>query len=229
MIAGPRSNPPVGAMFENPIWDADRTVAGSIIGGLVYRGNRFADLAGRYIFADYIQQRVFAMTLPATGPVQVVTLATEEYSPVGFGADPSNGDILIASIGTGLIRRLVVDTTPPPTTPPPTTPPMTPMPTPKPPSGGGGGGAVSIWFLAGLGLLGLRRLRGADRADGLVCMRGRVGHYPGNKTLAPRGSGRIHAPSVFCSGGGIGRHAGLRSLCLTAWGFESPLEHHFNK
>lgn len=29
-----------------------------------------------------------------------------------------------------------------------------------------------------------------------------------------------------CPGGGIGRHAGLRSLCLQAWGFESPLGHH---
>ncbi|MEY2879272.1 MAG: hypothetical protein RLZZ15_1652 [Verrucomicrobiota bacterium] len=28
------------------------------------------------------------------------------------------------------------------------------------------------------------------------------------------------------SGGGTGRHAGLRSLCLKAWGFESPPEHH---
>jgi len=162
MIAGPRSSPPAGVMFDNPIWEADRAVAGSITGGLVYRGTRFADLAGRYIFGDYIQQRVFAMTLPATGPVQVVTLTTEN-SPVGFGADPRNGDILIASIGTGIIQRLVVDTPSPPTTPPPTTPPTTP--TPKPPSGGGGGGAVSMWFLAALGLLGLRRLLGSNRAD----------------------------------------------------------------
>ena len=162
MIAGPRSNPPAGVVFDNPIWEADRAVAGSITGGLVYRGTRFADLAGRYIFGDYIQQRVFAMTLPATGPVQVVTLTTEN-SPVGFGADPRNGDILIASIGTGIVQRLVVDTPSPPTTPPPTTPPTTPM--PKPPSGGGGGGAVSIWFLAALGLLGLRRLLGSNRAD----------------------------------------------------------------
>jgi glucose/arabinose dehydrogenase len=166
LIAGPRPNPPAGVVFDNPIWDADRSLAGSITGGLVYRGSRLPDLAGRYIFGDYVQNRVFAMTLPASGPVQVATLATEN-SPVGFGADPHNGDILIASIGTGFIRRLVVDTdmTPPPVTPPPTTPPMTPMPSPKPPSGGGGGGAVSLWFLAALGLLGLRRLRDAKRAD----------------------------------------------------------------
>src|SRR4051812_10706309 len=49
-----------------------------------------------------------------------------------------------------------------------------------------------------------------------------------NKTLAPPGPKRIHAPSVFCPGGGIGRHAGLRSLCLTACEFESRLGHHFD-
>jgi len=157
LVAGPRANPPAGVAFVNPIWDADRSVAGSITGGLVYHGSRFADLAGRYVFGDYIQNRVFAMTLPPSGPVQVETLVTEA-SPVAFGTDPRNGDVLIASIGTGAIRRLVSDAPPPPTTPPPTPPPTTPTPTPTPPSGGGGGGgAVSAWFLAGLGLLSVLR------------------------------------------------------------------------
>jgi glucose/arabinose dehydrogenase len=164
MVAGPRSGPPAGVTFDNPIWDADRTVAGSITGGVVYRGGRFADLVGRYVFGDYVQGRVFALTLPASGPVQVTTLATEN-SPVGFGADPSNGDILVASINTGLIRRLVAEASPPPP-PPPTTPPTTPPPAPPPSSGGGGGGAASLWFLAGLGALACCR-RYARKSHGI--------------------------------------------------------------
>ncbi len=160
LVAGPRSNPPAGVVFVDPIWDADRALAGSITGGRVYRGTRFADLAGRYVFGDYVRDRIFAMTIAVTGAVTVETLLTED-SPVAFGADPRNGDILIASIGTGAIRRLVSDVpSPPPTTPPPTTPPTTPPPTPAPPSGGGGGGgAVSGWFLAGLGVLVALRFR----------------------------------------------------------------------
>jgi glucose/arabinose dehydrogenase len=155
LVAGPRTNPPGGAVFADPIWDADRSVAGSITGGLVYRGSRFADLAGRYIFADYVQSRVFAMTLPASGPVQVQILLTES-TPAALGADPRNGDILIASLGNGAIRRLVADAAPPPTTPPPTpSPPSTP--TPPTSGGGGGGGAVSGWFIAILGLFSLFR------------------------------------------------------------------------
>jgi glucose/arabinose dehydrogenase len=164
-VAGPRANPPSSAVFVDPIWDADRTVAGSITGGLVYHGSRFPDLDGRYIFGDYVQNRVFAMTLPPSGPMQVQTLLTVS-APAAFGADPRNGDILIASIATGVIRRLVADTTPTPPTPP--TPPTTPTPNPTPPSsgGGGGGGAVSGWFLAGLGLLSFLRALNCRRTPG---------------------------------------------------------------
>jgi len=163
LIAGPRSNPPAGVVFDNPLWDADRSVAGSITGGVVYRGSRLPDLTGRYVFGDYIQNRLFAMTLPASGPVQVTTLTTQD-SPVGFGADPGNGDILVASIGTGLVTRLVLDTTQPPPPPPPTTPPTTP-PSNPPSSSGKGGGAVSLWFLAALGLLALGRWRGSKTLE----------------------------------------------------------------
>ncbi|HEX2860770.1 MAG TPA: PQQ-dependent sugar dehydrogenase [Lacunisphaera sp.] len=156
LTSGPRSNPPVAAVLVDPIWDADRALAGSITGGLVYHGSRFPDLDGRYVFGDYVRDRIFVMTLPLSGPLQVQTLLTES-TPVAFGTDPRNGDILIASIGTGAVRRLVANTsTPPPT--PPVTPPTNPPPSPTPPSGGGGGGgAVSGWFMAALGLLGLIR------------------------------------------------------------------------
>jgi glucose/arabinose dehydrogenase len=165
LVAGPRANPPAGAVFVDPIWDADRALAGSITGGLVYRGSRFADLAGRYVFGDYVRDRIFAMTISVTGTVTVETLLTED-SPAAFGADPRNGDILIASIGTGAIRRLVSDTT---TTPPPQPPPTVPPPSAPPPAsggGGGGGGAVSGWFLAALVALAALRFgrRQRDRA-----------------------------------------------------------------
>ena len=110
-IAGPRSNPPVGATFIDPIWDADRTTAGSITGGVVYRGTRFSQLYGRYVFGDYGTNRLFFMTFPESGPVQVEN-SISVSSPVGFGTDPRNGDILIASIGTGRVLRLLYNSTP---------------------------------------------------------------------------------------------------------------------
>ncbi len=109
-IAGPRASPPAGAVFIEPLWDTDRNTASSITGGVVYRGTRFAQLFGKYVYGDYPSGRIFAMTFPASGPVQVQTILTDS-SPAGFGADPRNGDILFASIGTGKIRRLVYDST----------------------------------------------------------------------------------------------------------------------
>ncbi len=103
--------PPVGAVFTNPLWDADRSIASSITGGVVYRGTRFAQLFGRYVFGDYGAGRLFFMTFPESGPVQVEN-SISVSGPVGFGADPRNGDVLIASISTGRILRLVYNSTP---------------------------------------------------------------------------------------------------------------------
>lgn len=109
-IAGPRGSPPVAATFIDPIWDADRTTASSITGGVVYRGTRFAQLYGRYVFGDYGASRLFIMTFPESGPVQVQN-SISVSTPVGFGTDPRNGDVLIASIGTGRVLRLIYNTT----------------------------------------------------------------------------------------------------------------------
>ncbi len=179
-VGGPRANPPAAATFVEAIWEADRSLAGSITGGLVYRGTRFPEMTGRYFFGDYVTGRIFAMTIPVSGAAQVETLLTMD-SPAAFGADPRNGDILIASIRTGTVRRLLPPEPPAPAptpvptpnpdptpTPPPPAPAPTPAPTPAPapspaappsstPSSGGGGGAVSGWFVTILGILWLFR------------------------------------------------------------------------
>ncbi|ATC64659.1 hypothetical protein CMV30_12210 [Nibricoccus aquaticus] len=111
-IAGPRANPPAGVTFIDPIWDVDRNSASSITGGVVYRGTRFAQLFGRYVFGDYGQNRIFAMTFPEGGGDPQVTQITTASGPVGFGADPRNGDILIACINNGTVQRLTYNSTP---------------------------------------------------------------------------------------------------------------------
>ena len=111
-IAGPRTNPPAGVSFIDPILDIDRNSASSITGGVVYRGTRFAQLFGSYVFGDYAQSRIFAMTFPEGGGDPQVTQITTASGPVGFGADPRNGDILIANINNGTVTRLLYNSTP---------------------------------------------------------------------------------------------------------------------
>lgn len=110
-IAGPKS-PPAGFTSINPIWDYGRTEGNSVTGGRVYRGSRIPALYGAYVFGDYGSGRVWQMRYEAVGgttnlipPVQIASEGANTISC--FGTDPSNGDVLLANVQNGRIRRLV--------------------------------------------------------------------------------------------------------------------------
>ena len=113
-IQGPKwsSRPSGWTGSHPPIWDYTRgsgTFQGfSITGGIVYRGQRIPSLIGRYIFADYVSGNIWA--LDASGPSVSVERIAGEGGITGFGHDPSNGDVLLADIDNGVIRRLVAET-----------------------------------------------------------------------------------------------------------------------
>jgi hypothetical protein len=76
-----------------------------VIGGVVYRGQRFPELVGYYVFADFNTGRIWALKYDGTNatPVQQLTGMQEL---VAFGRDPANGDVLCANIYFGTILRL---------------------------------------------------------------------------------------------------------------------------
>ncbi len=109
LVAGPRGGPaPAGAPFTDPIWDYGQSQGFSITGGFVYRGAKFPDLAGNYLFADYVSGRLWALVdngarpLPATQVRQL----TSEIGLTGFALDPSTGDVLLADYDSNAIKRL---------------------------------------------------------------------------------------------------------------------------
>jgi glucose/arabinose dehydrogenase len=110
---GPRRTP-AGLTFIEPIWDYPRSDGFSITGGFVYRGTRYPDLDGQYLFADYVSGRIWA--LRPDGDRRVSADRVRQIAQVGFvtsfGLDPRTGDILLASLTQSLLRLVPAASSP---------------------------------------------------------------------------------------------------------------------
>ncbi|MFL5271661.1 MAG: PQQ-dependent sugar dehydrogenase [Anaeromyxobacteraceae bacterium] len=78
----------------------------AITGGVVYRGSDLPALAGRYLFADFVSGKLWALTSDAaTGAPVAELLANTGQNLVAFG-ELSDGEVLAVDMGTGTLRRL---------------------------------------------------------------------------------------------------------------------------
>ena len=77
----------------------------SVIGGVVYRGTRFPELAGAYVFGDWSNSRMWASFYDGANATAPAWLQNASL-PAAFGTDPRNGDVLYAEYSGG-IKRLV--------------------------------------------------------------------------------------------------------------------------
>ena len=125
-IATPSGNvggnrPPGGI---DPILDYDRTVGGTIIGGIVYRGRQIPPLVSTYVFGDYLAAKIFTLNYNGVLATNFQTITPElntntsgGFSPgslSSFGED-ANGEIYTANLGSvppsnppnGSVYRLV--------------------------------------------------------------------------------------------------------------------------
>lgn len=104
-----RDTEPPGARFDEAVWIYSHKEGQSITGGVFCDGARYPGLKGKYLFADYVSNRIWALTPDGDRPVaaDAVRQIAEGDSVVSFGRDPRNGDILIASYGRERIYRLV--------------------------------------------------------------------------------------------------------------------------
>lgn len=100
---GPKaSSTPAGLNWINPIYQRPN---GAIIGGVVYRGQNYAQLDGAYIFGDWLSGQLFALRYAGTNLASAQALVGQA-GVVAFGFDPSNGDVLVVNREGGRVMRL---------------------------------------------------------------------------------------------------------------------------
>lgn len=78
----------------------------SVTGGFVYRGSKYPDLYGCYLFADYCSGRWWYMRKNADGTFTtnvLTTLSGYQYSSLG---EDRNGELYVCLLGSGGIQRV---------------------------------------------------------------------------------------------------------------------------
>ncbi|MBI1225005.1 MAG: hypothetical protein GC192_07180 [Bacteroidetes bacterium] len=79
--------------------------AGSITGGVVYRGTQFADLQGKYIFADFCTGKIFSL---AQMGIDVQVEEAGDFNDVDFSVlDENNaGELFVCAVNSNQIYQL---------------------------------------------------------------------------------------------------------------------------
>lgn len=95
--------------LTDPVYEYGRNEGQSITGGYVYTGDEVPTLADKYIFADFISGRIWAIDLPADGRTAVTTAYALGKWPLliaTFGQNDA-GEIFIGDFQRGAIFQIV--------------------------------------------------------------------------------------------------------------------------
>ncbi len=89
-----------------PWLEVPHTAGASITGGYVYRGKRFPNLVGRYVFGDWVTRRVWSIGTGDDGPGPLVDLVAPTIRVIGFAED-RDGELFILDYDDGSIHELL--------------------------------------------------------------------------------------------------------------------------
>ena len=89
--------------LRRPVVVYGRDEGASITGGYVYRGSAVPELAGMYIYADFVTGRIWGLTYGGPNDVQNQLLLASSENISSFGVD-EQGELYICSFGGGIHR-----------------------------------------------------------------------------------------------------------------------------
>ncbi|MFO0819715.1 MAG: PQQ-dependent sugar dehydrogenase [Pirellulales bacterium] len=88
-----------------PLLELPHTIAASITGGFVYRGKRFPELVGAYVFGDWEFRRLWAARFKDGRLESLTEITRPSVRVVSFGED-EDGELLYLDYDTGFIHTL---------------------------------------------------------------------------------------------------------------------------
>ena len=92
--------------YVNPIHDYDHSVGRTVVGGYVYRGCQYADMVGKYYFADYVYGNLWSLESDGSGGYNVEELLVSsqlQFSSFGEGVD---GELYLLEYSNGTLFHL---------------------------------------------------------------------------------------------------------------------------
>jgi glucose/arabinose dehydrogenase len=101
-FAGKGEETPEGMI--DPIWEYNHLIGKSITGGNVYRGKKVPELAGKYLYGDYVGKQIWALDYDAEAKKVVANYRIDggknpPLDIVSFGEDQSGETYLLESLG----------------------------------------------------------------------------------------------------------------------------------
>ena len=99
------------ADYVSPIFDYPHVGSASITGGYVYRGASTPDLLGKYIFADFVQSKIWFSPGDAGANFTQLSSLSQQVSTFG---ESESGELYLANYSTGIVYSFSssTDTTP---------------------------------------------------------------------------------------------------------------------
>lgn len=90
----------------DPVAEYGRSAGQSVTGGYVYRGSTVPALAGRYVFADFVAGRIFAIAADSQPTVAPAILLETGMNISTFASDVA-GELYVVDYATGAVHRIV--------------------------------------------------------------------------------------------------------------------------